>query len=79
MQFGLDFLVVQIHYRQFQPAQFVAKSQFVPSRQLRRLAERQLPDLEQPKGQLKLQILFDLVPRFTTHQQQIIRLKLTRA
>jgi hypothetical protein len=68
-QFGLDFLVVQIHDRHLHSSQFVSKPQPVPSGKLGRFAQRKLPDLEEPDSQLELQFPLDLASRLAARHQ----------
>ncbi len=69
-QFGLDFLLVQIHDGHFHPAQLVRKPNPVPPGQFGGFAERKLSDLEEPDGQLKLQFPLDFDSRLAARHMQ---------
>ncbi len=71
-QFDLDFLVVQIHDWDFQPAQLIRKPKPVPTREFGCLPQRELPDLEEPDGQLELQFSLHLASRLAARHQQVI-------
>jgi len=71
-QFGLDFLVVQIHDRHLHSTQFVRKLNPVPASQFGGFAQRKPPDLEEPNRQVELHFPFDLEARLAARDQQIV-------
>ena len=72
-QFGLDFLVVQVHQRDFHPAQLVGETKPVHAGEFRRFAERKSPHLEKADGQLKGKLFLNGLARFAAGDQQVVR------
>ena len=71
-QFGLNFLVVQIHNRHLHPAQFIRKQNPVPAGKFSRFTQRKLPNLEESDGQLELHFPLDLDSRLAARHQQVV-------
>src|SRR5712692_995295 len=71
-QFSLDFLVVEIHDRDFHACQFVSKTRLREVGQFGSLTERKLAHFKEPHCELKPQLVLDLAARLATCRQQVI-------
>ena len=71
-QFGLDFLVVQVHHRDFHPPKLVGEPHPVHADEFGRLAEGKLTHLEEPDGQLQRQLCLHRLTLLATGDQEVI-------
>ena len=71
-EFGLDFFFVEVHDRDFQPAQFVGEPEAVHAGEFRRFAKRKPADLEQADGQLEREFFLNGLAWLAAGDQQIV-------
>jgi hypothetical protein len=71
-QFGLDFLVVQVHDWYFHPAQFIGEPQPVHADEFRRLSERKLAKFKEADGQLECQFFFHRLTWLAAGDQEVV-------